>query len=358
METLANCCQIARQSNSAERSYRILPRRERRTAANKESSDISGNSIKDESLYSSSTQKHSFDSITLSRGQSLRHTSSTTVLGVQESVLSSPIAYTALYHNHPHHHHHHPPAHSYGHYAHHHTFSPPSYGEKPSATANVLVASKPGRPELDLYTQERELQLNIFASSAMEAGSAVGAGGANKAAEHVGDRTLKRISIQINQISVRGSVGARGPGLSEMDAMAKGDRLPERSDTLRLLCKQPRGQDGRIEIFVRNRQRQQQQQRSRLRLWRFFQHVRPLRQLAGAGPVRPSATTGAVVHFCEDPSHDAVSLGEDRSVASKRHPSGIAGENDADRSCENLSVLDDDLEAYMREIKLRETINR
>uniref|UniRef100_A0AAG5DP52 G-protein coupled receptors family 1 profile domain-containing protein n=1 Tax=Anopheles atroparvus TaxID=41427 RepID=A0AAG5DP52_ANOAO len=41
-ETLANCCQIARQSNSTERSYRILPHRQRRSAANKESSDVSG----------------------------------------------------------------------------------------------------------------------------------------------------------------------------------------------------------------------------------------------------------------------------------------------------------------------------
>ncbi|XP_050081185.1 neuromedin-K receptor [Anopheles maculipalpis] len=364
-ETLANCCQIARQSNSAERSYRILPRRERRSAANKESSDISGNSIKDESLYSSSTQKQSFDSITLSRGQSLRRTSSTTALGVQESVLSSPIAYTALYHNHPHQHHHHHHhnhhhqhhAHSYGHYA--HPYSPPSYGEKLSATANVLVASKPGRPELDLYTQERELQLNIFASS-VDTGTAAGGGGANKATDHLGDRTLKRISIQINQISVRGSLGARGTEPLGMDMVAKGDRLPERSDTLRLLCKQPRGQDGRIEIFVRNRQRQQQ--RSRLRLWRFFQHVRPLKHPAGASIGRQklmtSAAAGAVVHFYEDRSPDGASLAEDRLLANKHHPCGIADGDGEDGHGENHSALDDDLEAYMREIKLRETINR
>ncbi|XP_053659742.1 substance-K receptor [Anopheles marshallii] len=353
-ETLANCCQIASQSNSTQRSYRILPRRERRSAANKESSDISGNSIKDESLYSSSTQKQSFDSITLSRGQSLRRASSTTALGVQESVLSSPFAYTALYHNH---HQPHANVSQYNyHYGHQHAIIPPSYGEKPAY--NVLVSSKPGRPGLDLYTQERELQLNIFASSSEP--EPTGSNGGCKGSEHLADRTLKRISIQINQISV-GNFAARSTGLSEMDITPRSNRLSERSDTLRLLCKQPRGQDGRIEIFVRNRQRQQQ--RSRLRLWRFFQHVRPLRQTTGtsAGKQKLTSSSGAVVHFYEDPSSDVASLAEDQLLANKLASVAVDGKHIVsveDRSCENHSVLDDDLEAYMREIKLRETINR
>uniref|UniRef100_A0A182QPY3 G-protein coupled receptors family 1 profile domain-containing protein n=1 Tax=Anopheles farauti TaxID=69004 RepID=A0A182QPY3_9DIPT len=335
-ETLANCCQIARQSNSAERSYRILPRRERRSAANKESSDISGNSLKDESLYSSSTQKQSFDSLTLSRGQSLRRPSSH-VASVQESFLTTPIrAYAALYHNPNHHHlhhHHHP--------SHHHP------GEKPPKTNVLQVSStKPGCSELDLYTHERELQLNIFASSSPleDATSPLDEAAAKKGhTEAHPDRSLSRISIQINRV---GSLAAKSASTP----------LVERSDTLRLLCKPPHGKDGRIEILVRNRQRQRQ--RSRLRLWRFFQHERPLSRQPGDGATRsrtPSSAS-AVVHFYEDPT-----------VAKKTGPSGEEGVEEG-KECEggthiayrlgHGAAVEDELEAYMREIKQREVVHR
>ncbi|XP_053678623.1 pyrokinin-1 receptor [Anopheles nili] len=329
-ETLANCCQIARQSNSAERSYRILPRRERRSAANKESSDISGNSIKDESLYSSSTQKQSFDSITLSRGHSLKRPPSIAPPGVQESALAlGPVTFTGVYHG-PHHHHHH-----HLHHHHHHGHQPAGVGEQPSA--NVLVAGKPGRSELDLYTRERELQLNIFASS-QDTGSGK--------VDYLPDGSLARISIQINRIPCAGEMST-----SDLDGIGSGRALPERSDTLRLLCKQPRGQEGRIEIFVRNRHRQRE--RSRLRLWRFFQHVRPLRR---NGSTRRDSD--AVVHFYEGtnggtPASPTVTLrpGRDGAGVSPRgHYFGYP--------LECGSALEDDLEAYMREIKLRETVIR
>ncbi|XP_038104444.1 pyrokinin-1 receptor isoform X2 [Culex quinquefasciatus] len=76
-ETLAHCCHVTRARNRGgkERSYRILSRRELRPASNKESSEFSGNSIKDESLYSSTTQKQTFDSVGLSRGHSLKQRS-------------------------------------------------------------------------------------------------------------------------------------------------------------------------------------------------------------------------------------------------------------------------------------------
>ncbi|XP_055551381.1 pyrokinin-1 receptor isoform X2 [Wyeomyia smithii] len=75
-ETLAHCCYCSRKSSCKERSYRILCRSDRRPAANKESSEFSGNSAQDDSLYSSSTQKQSLDSIALSRGQSVKRFSS------------------------------------------------------------------------------------------------------------------------------------------------------------------------------------------------------------------------------------------------------------------------------------------
>ncbi|XP_049279754.1 pyrokinin-1 receptor isoform X1 [Anopheles funestus] len=341
-ETLSNCCQIARQSNSAQRSYRILPRRERRSAANKESSDISGNSIKDESLYSCSTQKQSFDSITLIRGQSLKRTSSTTVIGAQESVLSMPIAYTALYHNC-----HQPHAHVLQNNYHHgqeHVFISPSYWQRP--TYNVLPSSKPGRPELDLYTQERELQLNINTSSIDS--RSTGCLNGSEDSEQLADRILKRVSIQFNPISTGNRAGLKTE-FSDMHIMARGKRLSERSDTLWLLCKQPRGQDGRIEIFVRNRQRKQQ--RSRLRLWRFFQHMRPLRQTPGTsiGRQKFTSSSGTVVRFYDGPSTDAPSLAEDQLLDNEVATVAVDGKHIVgaeNKICENHFILDDVLEAY------------
>ncbi|XP_058826216.1 pyrokinin-1 receptor isoform X2 [Topomyia yanbarensis] len=71
-ETLGNGCYFTRKSRCKERSYRTLCRRERHPTSNKESSEFSGNSIQDDSLYSSSTQKQSLDSIALSRGHSVK----------------------------------------------------------------------------------------------------------------------------------------------------------------------------------------------------------------------------------------------------------------------------------------------
>ncbi|GAB0092449.1 Pyrokinin-1 receptor [Sergentomyia squamirostris] len=70
-ESLAKCCHLRRQRNHTKRAYRILSRNQRRRFGAQESSEYSGTSIRDESVYSSSTQKQSFDSVTMSRGYSV-----------------------------------------------------------------------------------------------------------------------------------------------------------------------------------------------------------------------------------------------------------------------------------------------
>ncbi|XP_053682180.1 pyrokinin-1 receptor isoform X2 [Sabethes cyaneus] len=72
-ETLGHrCCCVTRKTTCTLRSYRNLCRSDGHPAANKESSEYTGHSIQDDSLYSSSTQKQSLDSIALSRGQSVK----------------------------------------------------------------------------------------------------------------------------------------------------------------------------------------------------------------------------------------------------------------------------------------------
>ncbi|KAJ6640305.1 Pyrokinin-1 receptor, partial [Pseudolycoriella hygida] len=56
-ETLAKCCQVSTRHYDKKRSYRVLSRR---------------SSVRDESLYSTVTQKQSFDSVTLPRSQALK----------------------------------------------------------------------------------------------------------------------------------------------------------------------------------------------------------------------------------------------------------------------------------------------
>ncbi|XP_058127141.1 uncharacterized protein LOC131290577 [Anopheles ziemanni] len=359
-ETLANCCQIARQSNSAERSYRILPRRERRSAANKESSDVSGNSIRDESLYSSSTQKQSFDSITLSRGHSLKRPPSTSGGhgGATEGMLFAPQQQQQVF--------------GWGGVAETAALVPECVVEGGS----VLVgASRHGRSELDLYTQDRELQLNIFSGTSGgppgvgggTLGHGVAGGGGSEAPGE--SQQLARISIQVNRVN-----RDEGEGLTpEVAPGGRSSRHARRPDSLRLLCRQPRGQDGRVEIFVRSRQRQRQ--RGRVRLLRFFQQVRQLRQggppLDGKELASPGAA--AVVHFFGPIRPIAELEGEAStasSVSAERADDGVGvscGSSIArgryygypNTDCATVSTtLEDDLDAYMREIKLRETTIR
>ncbi|XP_050099601.1 pyrokinin-1 receptor isoform X2 [Anopheles aquasalis] len=86
-ETLSNCCHLA-PAKSKERSYRILPQGQRSAASAKESSDVSGYSIKDDSLCSSATQKQSINSIILSRDHSLRKNSSKAPANTQRNAVA------------------------------------------------------------------------------------------------------------------------------------------------------------------------------------------------------------------------------------------------------------------------------
>ncbi|XP_055677778.1 pyrokinin-1 receptor [Lutzomyia longipalpis] len=80
-ETLAKVCRFRRQRHHTKRAYRILSRNQRRRFGAQESSEYSGNSLRDESVYSSSTQKQSIDSVTMSRGYSVNsHNNGTMIL--------------------------------------------------------------------------------------------------------------------------------------------------------------------------------------------------------------------------------------------------------------------------------------
>ncbi|XP_037028776.1 pyrokinin-1 receptor-like [Bradysia coprophila] len=71
-ETLAKCCQVSARHYDKKRAYRVLSRSQRKRYGPQESTEYSGSSVRDESLYSTVTQKQSFDSVTLPRSQALK----------------------------------------------------------------------------------------------------------------------------------------------------------------------------------------------------------------------------------------------------------------------------------------------
>ncbi|XP_031633326.1 pyrokinin-1 receptor-like [Contarinia nasturtii] len=71
-ETLAKCFKLQKREYDSYSTYRMLSRRQRRWNCYQESGDYSGSSIRDDYLYSTSTQKQSFDSMTVSQCQSTK----------------------------------------------------------------------------------------------------------------------------------------------------------------------------------------------------------------------------------------------------------------------------------------------
>ncbi|XP_055607936.1 uncharacterized protein LOC129755453 [Uranotaenia lowii] len=288
-ETLAHGCHVpSRKSRHGKerRPYRILPRRERRSAANKDSSEFSGNSIKDDSIYSSSTQKQSIDSVAMSRGQSMKRYSG----GQQQS--SSMLESTA--------------------------FEP----------SRIMVTSA---AHLNLYTEQEELCLNIFPSTGT--------------CRSRSSENLSHISIQLNRVNIPEETTTASAAITGSqskyrhtcgfpqqhqpipfsttsfdESLEKSSFVTKRRRSKRWqkklvqsdICttKATEGRDGcvasdsaaaNLDVIYSNRQGEikifikhinHHHRRSRLRFWRYFQHVLSTSASASssnASPSEPSA---------------------------------------------------------------------
>uniref|UniRef100_A0A182INN4 Uncharacterized protein n=1 Tax=Anopheles atroparvus TaxID=41427 RepID=A0A182INN4_ANOAO len=343
-----------------------------------------GNSIRDESLYSSSTQKQSYDSVTLSRGHSLKRLPSSVgaFVGLESGVLSTPVA-LATFCSHSHHHQHH---HFHLHHNHHENNQHlqqhhdgvallSGWGGRAAKTmmvaggiegtrasvvdnADVLLGpSRQGHFELDLFTHDRVLQPNIFSSA--EVGG-TGSGGRKPGTDQ---QHLSRISIQVNQLRLK-------IRLPSTDSFSGGRQLWHTKqwggDSLRMLCKQLCGQNGRSENFVRGRQRQ----RGRVRLFRFIQQNLQDGGVTTSQLCSPEASV--MVDFyvpvreqdeLQDEAIPFFPLIDDgggfRRNGGTNFARGCCGSrsryNDYPRGFAAVSTHEDDLDAYMREIKLLET---
>lgn len=305
-ETLARGCQISRKSRGKERSYRILSRRERRPTSNKESSEFSGNSIKDDSLYSSSTQKQSIDSVALSRGHSVKRFNSD-----RAAAECAPKMFTS----------------------------------------KVMMTSS---AHLNLYTQEQELCLNIYPSKDTLSRST---------------ENLSRISIQLNRLSSEETLphslqrshicatsisssstssqpnrqGANFAGVSLDEKLNQSNsraQLPGDVTNLDLIC----SQQGEIKIFIKRKNRHKD---NRLKLWRYLHRMAPLKGKQSRHNQHPTA-----VHF-----YSPVMYGQRESseVEHNSKMSSAANVYPIDFGMPASEGREDDLEAYMKEIKLRES---
>ncbi|XP_062698999.1 pyrokinin-1 receptor isoform X1 [Aedes albopictus] len=327
-ETLARGCQISRKSRSKERSYRILSRRERRPTSNKESSEFSGNSIKDDSLYSTSTQKQSINSVALSRGLSVkRFLPDRSAAASAAAECGKAAAIPKMF------------------------------------TSKVMMTSS---AHLNLYTQEQELCLNIYPAKDSLSRST---------------ENLSRISIQLNRLSSdetlshslqrshicatpisssSTSATTQAPtsiirqattfaGLSLDDKLNLQQRansraqLPRDVTNLDLIC----SQQGEIKIFIKRKNRHKD---NRLKLWRYLHRMSPLKGKQSRHNQHPTA-----VHF-----YSPVKYAQRESSEGEHNSKSVS-------SAANVYPIDfgvpasdgpeDDLEAYMKEIKLRENHN-
>ncbi|XP_062552103.1 pyrokinin-1 receptor-like [Armigeres subalbatus] len=312
-ETLARGCQISRKSRSKERSYRILSRRERRPVANKESSEFSGNSVKDDSIYSSSTQKQSIDSIALSRGHSVKRFQSDRLAECDKTAVAPQMF-----------------------------------------TSKVMMTSS---AHLNLYTQEQELCLNIYPSN----------NSLSRSTEN-----LSRISIQLNRLSSdetklhslqrshmcatprsssstscqTSKQGATYGGVSLDDELEQANMRTQPLNevtNLDLIC----SQQGEIQIFIKRKNRHQE---NRLKLWRYLHRMSPLKGKQSHHNRHPTA-----VHF-----YSPVLFSQKESAEGEQHSKmspTAANVLPIDCGMPASESQEDDLEAYMKEIKLRENQN-
>ncbi|XP_055615097.1 neuromedin-U receptor 1-like [Toxorhynchites rutilus septentrionalis] len=317
-ETLAHGCHIARKPHGEERPYRILSRRKRRSISNKESSEFSGNSIKDDSLYSSSTQKQSIDSIAPSRGHSIKrcgrdHHRSTPA---EREVGSTTERSNTATQRHP---------------------------------SQIVVTSS---AHLNLYTEERELFLNIFPS--------------NDSLSPPSEHHMSRISIQLNRLSSEDSAqlclssSRQDPALivatSFQDNSSRRQHEQQQRQYGEITNLDVRhSKEGKIKIFIKHKNREH---RKRLKFWRYFRHISPKKDRH----LRRHPTRPTTVHFY---SPDLCSQRDDGSKGEQHYayqqqqqqqppPSSVAAVPTVDFGLSASSGFEDDLEAYMKEIKLRQ----
>lgn len=272
------------------------------------SSLLAGNSIKDDSLYSSSTQKQSIDSVALSRGHSVKR------------------------------------------FNHDRSVDCENFDRPQMFTSKVMMASS---AHLNLYTQEQELCLNIYPS--------------NDSLSHQPTENLSRISIQLNRLSsdethqhslhrphicpsVISPASASQPTMpgtafaatsldENLNQSNRRRKLPNDVTNLDLIC----SQQGEIKIFIKRKKRHQD---SRLKLWRCLHRMSPLKGKQHHHNRHPTA-----VHF-----YSPVLCSQKESVEDDHnsHASSTANMYPIGFNMPVSEGQEDDLEAYMKEIKLRE----
>lgn len=289
---------------------------------------FAGNSIKDDSLYSTSTQKQSIDSVALSRGLSVkRFLPDRSAAASAAAECGKAAAIPKMF------------------------------------TSKVMMTSS---AHLNLYTQEQELCLNIYPAKDSLSRST---------------ENLSRISIQLNRLSSdetlshslqrshicatpisssSTSATTQAPtsiirqattfaGLSLDDKLNLQQRansraqLPRDVTNLDLIC----SQQGEIKIFIKRKNRHKD---NRLKLWRYLHRMSPLKGKQSRHNQHPTA-----VHF-----YSPVKYAQRESSEGEHNSKSVS-------SAANVYPIDfgvpasdgpeDDLEAYMKEIKLRENHN-
>lgn len=214
-------------------------------------------------------------------------------------------------------------------------------------TSKVMMASS---AHLNLYTQEQELCLNIYPSN-------------DSLSHRQPTESLSRISIQLNRLSsdetrqhsiyrthmclspattsqptVTGTAFATTPLDKDPNQSNRRRKLPNDVTNLDLIC----SQQGEIKIFIKRKKRHHD---NRLKLWRYLRRMAPLK----GKEHRPNRHPTAVHFYSPVLCSQKESAGDHNlniSSTANVYPIGL-----------NMPVSEDqedDLEAYMKEIKLRE----
>lgn len=222
-------------------------------------------------------------------------------------------------------------------------------------TSKVMMASS---AHLNLYTQEQELCLNIYPS--------------NDSPSHQPTENMSRISIQLNRLSsnethqhslqhrphvcptatlpassasqsqptMSGTVFAATSLDENLNQSNRRRKLPNDVTNLDLIC----SQQGEIKIFIKRKKRHQD---NRLKLWRYLHRMSPLKGKQHHHSRHPTA-----VHFYSPVLCSQKESSEDHN--SNTSPTANAYPIGSDTTIVSQQGQEDDLEAYMKEIKLRE----